>query len=66
MTCIPFAKSYTATNPHSSRWLQDDEHYFFEGEGKPHEHKDALSFFKGVADGTITARYEGTYGMPDR
>lgn len=30
------------------------------------EHKDALPFIRGVADGTITAQYEGTYGLPDR
>jgi len=42
---------------------KDDEHYYFEGLG---EHKDALPFIQGVADGTITAQYEGTYGMPDR
>ena len=46
-----------------STYVQDDEHYFFEGLG---EHKDALPFIQGVADGTITAQYEGTYGMPDR
>ena len=42
---------------------KDDEYYYFEGLS---EHEDALGFIKGVADGSITAQYEGTYGMPDR
>ena len=40
-----------------------DEFFYNEGFGKPEE---VVGFVRGVANGTYTAQYEGSYGMPDR